>query len=352
MTQSYAQFIKRWRENPILDVEGYTQLISDMNFNEDEEIEYEKLPLQILYLNLPIITDGVASVKVVAIIQADNFALIVPDNVHSIYEALLEDTTEEALAKINSSIELSIDTFGFGTSKPGFLGLVKQVYVEADNNKEPFQLEPSALAKAGKEEEPEEEELPDARRGIFQSPDEKGGNDFEEPGLDFVDTIKKEEAVYSKFTRQTESLNKLEQKLKRHPKVLVNNTYAKYLDEAKAVLMLVIDNKNIYNSLAAIPKKAKEVLSIFGETIRTNKDTQLLDSYIVNHKRVFIVAENSPSNYWIVENEKIDKLDETKATKIVSPIEYIVLPKSSIRRESRKAVPYLKEDKVVFVIKD
>ena len=360
LNKSYAGFIKQWRENPISNIEGYLQLIQEMNFIEDTELEYNKLPLQTKYLVLPIVSvDSLATVKIAYIHQADNFALIVPDKVYESYKKLEKDASEETLVAINSEIELSIDSLGFTTTDNSFIELVKQVYLDCNNAEQAFNLTIDGQIKADEQEDEEEEEenfgsdsSPFAGEEPITDKPKRDSFKFDSPSIEIADTLEKEEAVYSQFSARTKALKKLENKLSKQPAVLTKNTYVKYLGENKNALAIIVDNKNIYNSLAAVPKKAKEVISLFGEAIRNNKDTQIVDSFIIDNQRVFIITENTHSNFWIVENETIEELDKaTKSSKtIIVPTKYITLPKSSVRKESRKAVPVLKEDKVAFQI--
>ena len=90
-------------------------------------------------------------------------------------------------------------------------------------------------------------------------------------------------------------------------------------------------------------------MSAIGETIRKNKYTQLVDSFIVEGKRYFIIAEDIGNNFWISEQDELKRIEAaSKNTILPLQDEIIILKKSSVREESRKLRPYILRDQIVF----
>jgi len=344
---SFAKFIKEWRNNQISNVDGYKEILATLNMTEDIDLDYNKLPVQISFIKMPIITGGIANVKVVLIVQADNFALIIPENVYDSYE-VIEDNSAE-IQSINLGLQLSIDSAGFDSSDVDYQNMVKRAYITADNSSPAFELLGVAKVNADNKVEDEESGIgsPADKLGEIGSMDKSPEPVFEEPsGLEFDDEIAKNQEAYSKFSKDTNSLEKLLEKLKAAPTVISDNVKAKYIGESKNLLMLLVDNKSVYKSFINIPRKAKETISKFGETIRLNADTQIIDTFLVSGNRAFIVAEYVANNYWLVEGEE-NSNEELSGKKII-PKRLIKLTKSSVREESRKFKPTTYNGKIAF----
>jgi hypothetical protein len=134
--------------------------------------------------------------------------------------------------------------------------------------------------------------------------------------------------------------------------VIRENVRTKFLNKSKSILVIEVDNKAIYSRLSHVPKLAKRLLTVFGETIRLNGGTQLVDSFTKNNKRYFVISESVGNNFWVVNSDKLDILD--KESGFVEPIQdkIIRLNRSSIRKESKKKVPYFKNSRIVYVSKE
>lgn len=337
---SYAKFIKAWRENLISNVDGYREIIEEVGMTEDSELEYSKMPVSISYYKFPIISDGIASVKVVYLSQADNFVLITPENVYDVYTLLLEDPSE--IKAVNIGLQLSVDSAGFDTDDAEFQKLIQKAYIAAGNSSPAFELSSAVKADVEDKSEEEESEIEPSLGGKnfgdeIEQTDEMSnkGPIFKEPkGFEADEEITKNMEGYSKFSNTTKSLHNLLENIKKSPAIVSENVYAKYLGESNNVLMLVVDNKSIYRSFINMPKKAKDTLTKFGESIRLNKDTQIVDSFVKDGKRAFVIAEYVGNNFWVVEGET--PLKESIYNKRIVPKEVITLKGSSVRAESRK----------------
>ena len=116
------------------------------------------------------------------------------------------------------------------------------------------------------------------------------------------------------------------------------------------VYALEVDNKSIYESYGAINKRAKEILTTIGETIRESKDIQLVDSLMVDGKRLFIIAETNNSNLWYAATDKVVTLTENKGSIIVpSKRDLIKLERTNVRVENRKHKAYIYGNNIAFL---
>jgi len=157
------------------------------------------------------------------------------------------------------------------------------------------------------------------------------------------------ESAYKKFKKQGTYLESLKNRLYEKANPAMRKNIRVKIQEN--VLVIEVNNKNIYNHYATIPAFAKRLLTNFGEAIRTNERTQLVDTFSKDGKRYFVIAEDIANNYWYVINEDMDKLDEKEDYIRPSLGGVAKLRRSSIRKESRSIIPYKMGRKIVFVNK-
>ena len=63
------------------------------------------------------------------------------------------------------------------------------------------------------------------------------------------------------------------------------------------LLVVKMNNNNIYESLKEVPQLAKDLISRAGEIIRKNNNTQLIESLNIDKQRFFIIAEANKQNF-------------------------------------------------------
>ena len=153
--------------------------------------------------------------------------------------------------------------------------------------------------------------------------------------------------AFESFKKETKSLEKLINKLYNS----VGNKIKPLIKVAtlkENLLLFEVNNTEIYQTLREIPTFAKGTISFIGETIRTNKDTQLVDTFTTKDKRYFVVAEAVNNNFWYVEGEKLAKssLNENKIKPLKENI--IKLSKSSVVNRKYDAIK--DGDTIYFVI--
>lgn len=354
--KSYAQLLQEISRLETKNSEALLELISTVGFSEDTEVLFNSLPVRVLYKQIPAVVAGNLLVKVVVLEQGGNVALIVPEQVAQVYEDT--EKNPKVLTEKNISLALYAEVYGFDTSNKKLQDLLKNTYLSAGNAMQAFDLVGIDVV-----EEPEA-----ASGGDFggmpmlnniEAPEPAPVSDFDLPAntpdisvdTNSFDEIKENLDVYKKFKRQNKSLVNLVVSLKENAtKILSKNIKFKLLNESKNLLLIEVNNKNIYESFPKAKSVAKQTITKLGEAIRKNKDTQLVDSFIKNGKRYFVVAENIANNFWVVNNENLNKISDKEKTYIV-PIqkEVLTLKRSSVRKESRSNIPYKEGNVVVFV---
>jgi tetrahydromethanopterin S-methyltransferase subunit A len=332
---SYAQLVKLLSGTELEDTEALLKELENFSFIEDESTLYNKLPMAVYYKQLPAVIDSDVLVKVVLLQQADGLALVVPENVVEAYQDLIKDAT--LIVEKNNNISLYAEIYNFDSTDKNLQDLIKSVYISCGNELKPFDLK-NDLAQKQKETSEENNEPGQDDAPLF------------EPIVDSLpemEEIQVNEEAYKKFKKQSNVIEKfLEHMYEKSNNILKKNVKVLFF---KKVLIIEVNNKNVYQTYEKSPVVAKKLLSNFGEAIRKNKNTQLLDSFSKNGKRYFVVAENIANNYWYVANEEIEKLNDQAV--YIEPISknVIKLNSSSVRKESRKLVPFKKGKKIVFV---
>jgi hypothetical protein len=337
--KSYAQLIQMLSNTNLEDIDAFLADLKNLSFIEDEDTLYNKLPMSVFYKQLPAVVNGDILIKVVILQQAEGLALIVPENVVQTYRDLIE--SPEMLAEKNSNVSLYAELYNLDSGDPKLQEIIKSVYISSGNEIKPFDLKDDlAQEKKEKEEGEEESETPEA-------PSEDFIFDEIEEDLPEMADIEVNEEAYKKFKKQSNALETLIEKLyEKSNAVLKKNVRSKM---HKKVLVIEVNNKLVYQSYEKVPAVAKKLLSNFGEAIRKNKSTQLIDSFSKDGKRYFVVAEHVANNYWYVKDEDIDVLNENELHIEPNSRTVVKLNKSSIRKESRKIAPYKKGKKIVFV---
>ena len=344
---SFIKFYDEWKIANITAIETFRELPEKLNLSEAADSEYNGMPLNVYVGKVPIITGGDATVKVLYLEQANSAAIVLPQEIPNIYKKL--ESNPEAIKSVNLNLELYVEILGFDSNDNEFEKIVKKLYLSTLDSSPAFEL-----TKEEKEDNIEGDERGSQERNSGRPPvkpdfspeDTFGGvagDAFEEEP-----EIKDNMESYKKFKNQTGSMDKLLFELTKHPTIVKENLKIKYLGENKNVLVIEQDNENIYGTFVNLPKAAKSTMTRIGETIRKFKGVQLVDSFIKNNKRYFVIAEYAGNNYWVSEEDSID--EKPLGKKIESPIQedIIILKKSSVRPESRKIVPHSNGKSILF----
>lgn len=350
-TKSFAQLLKSLFNSNLLNVKQLFSVINSIDFIDDATELYNNLDIQLAYAQLPVVVSGDVLVKVLLLKQADSIVLAFPQDILETYKVLKEDPN--LLNDKNTNFSLYAEIYGFDSKDDVLQQLIKKAYLYTGNNLPPFEL----IGELAAQKDKAQEDTPDSFGGgpfnvsPFDNTSSSELSDFGESDIDLGDpNIEVNAESYSKFKKQTNSLNKLLNKIKNtSPSLVRENIKIKHINN---VLLIELDNKAIYETLKVFPKLAKNIISEAGELIRTNKGTQLLDSFSLDNKRYFTLAESTGNNFWITKNESIPVLRESKA--FTKPIQddIIVLNRSTIRRESRNYKPCKLKDEIVYVRKD
>jgi len=351
---SYAQLVKALSDLEIKNSETLLDTVTKVGLVESDDTNYNNLPLKVMYKQIPAVINGELLVKIVVLQQGDKLAIVVPENVSKIYEDIKEVDNKEIsktmLSDFNINLALYAEVYGFSTDSSKFADIIKTTYLSTGNFTKAFELVGEDIVEEEKEEEDSfGSELPSSDDFGGDSDDfDFGDMEMDTPAEDFEEITENAKA-YKKFTNVSKSLNTLANKIKvEATEVLKANTKFKYLNKDKTVLVVEVDNKKIYNAFPKSKNIAKQTISKLGENIRKNRDTQLLDSFIKDGRRYFVLAENHDRNFWIVSRERLDQ--PTEGTEVVQPIQrgIIRLAKSNIRKESRLNKPYRIDKKIVF----
>lgn len=350
--ESYAQLINALSGHELADIEALLAELKEMTFIEDEDVLYNKLPMAVYYKQLPAVYDADVLVKVVIMQQGEGIILVVPEDVVSTFQDLSENP--EDIVQKNNDISLYAEIYNLPSEDEKLHDLIKEVYLNAGNGIKPFDLTDELARKEDDEDEDgegsERDDIDFDMGGADDDFDDEGFEDIDAE-LDDLDDFVANESAFKKFRKHGSYLEKLEAKLyEKANDVMRKRVKTKYFEN---VLVIEVDNKNIYNNYSTVPAFAKRLLTNFGEAIRTNERTQLVDSFAKDGKRYFVVAEDVANNYWYVINEDMEKLDEEKGDYIRPNLDNVAkLRRSSVRKESRSIVPYKKGRKIVFINKN
>ena len=347
---TFMQLFKEWAVVDITQENIVKNLFKDDDFNFVDEggFEYGGLPITVKYSYLPIITDGIASVKLVTLEQGDKFAVIIPVNVPETYIILQDDLGK--IDDVNTDYNLAVEFYNFEAGQQ-LSDFASMVYTSIGEESPAFKLTPQ-----GEIDLHLEGDGADTEQGLGNTNVPMGGGsdfDFEAEdsiSLSEVPDIDANLEAFSKFkdydgkvlTETKDLLRKLPNTLRENIKLIrINNSN---------VYALEVDNKSIYESYGAINKRAKEILTTIGETIRESKDIQLVDSLMVDGKRLFIITETNNSNLWYAATDKVVTLTENKGSIIVpSKRDLIKLERTNVRVENRKHKAYIYGNNIAFL---
>ena len=345
--ESYAQLAKHILSINMLDTQAISDLLEGLNFVEDIDLIYNNQDLGVLYKQLPIVANGEVLVKVVLLMQAGNFILVIPQKITETYNLLLEEP--ELIEDKNSDISLYAEVYGFNAKDPELEALIKRAYLEAAERLPAYELT-SDLEREAEEAEAEEESAASSGTDIPDFSEDLGDFDDIEAQLDNValeddPDLSINMEAYKAFKRSTDALPNLIAKLSKQPTVVKENIKLRYLHN---VLLIKLENKTIYESLGAHPAIAKKVISNAGELLRTNEDTQLVDSFTIKGNRFFVVAE-AVNNFWYTEADELTNI--RKKDKVIKPLNenIIKVGKTSIRKENRKYKIAELDGQLVFI---
>ena len=356
---SYVQLAKLLASEEVEDISRIVEILNKASFIEDDEIMYAGRSAQIYYKQLPIVINDEIKVKIVLLTQADSMALIIPEKVSETYEELKEHP--ESIIEVNKNLTLYAEVYHFNSTDAKLHDVIKAAYLSAGDSLRAFDIPKEVEDSARDDKEAgDDEDSTDNFDDMFK--DDTGNDDlgldkdefdFEEPTDDVGDFSEFEENAtqYKSFKNQTEALSKLVHKLYRKvDKDIREFVKVKYYGEAKSVLIFEVDNHAIFNKYKRVSKVAKSIMTAIGESIRLNKDTQLLDSFIQNNKRYFIVAEDVSNNFWVAKDDVLTEVVSQVVSTSVEPIqdEIIKLSRSSVRFEARRRKPFTHGGKIVF----
>lgn len=328
---------------------GLVQLIESLEFSESEELLYNNLPLAASFVQLPIVEDGDAYVKIVKLQQAENYVLIVPQKVVEAYNLISEDA--EIVAELNREIDLYAEVDGFDEKDPELTKIIKTSYLNLGNRLPAYELTAQAKGTVKDKDKEPEDDTSDLENFDFE---DTGYEDFENADADAFDDfltdaeVENNEEAFNRFTGNKNNFKQLVHKLYiNSPELIRENTKIKM---HKNLLIVKINNKNIYESLSNIPKLAKSLITEAGELLRKNNDTQLVDSINVNKQRFFIIASAKKNNFWKTTKDTLDIV--TSRSTYIKPLQknIITLGSSNIRVEARKYRPALDmNNQLVFI---
>jgi len=356
--KSFAQLVKQLLNSNLLSKEQFFNIINSLDLIEDSVDIYNNFDIQVYYTQLPVIVAGDVLVKIVLLKQANDVALVFPQNVIDTYEVLTEDP--ETLALKNTEFSLYAEVYGFNSDNAELQNLIKRAYLYAGNSLATYELT-GALAKEKEKKDQDKSKDTEGSLGLgdgvsmpttgasdpanffsdIKAPTDAGSsNVFLDPNMQV------NEEAYKKFKKQTTALENLLKKLHAEtPRIIRENIRKKFYHN---ILVIEVDNKSIYEALSMLPGVAKKLISETGELIRKNNGTQLIDSFNLNNKRYFTVAEAAGNNFWIVEGEKLPKAES--GSRVTKPIQdnIIRLSRSQVRHESRSYKPFIINNEIVY----
>lgn len=364
--ESYVQLAKILSSEEVKDIQEVVAILNKASFYEDDEIMYSNRPAQIYYKQLPIVDGAEILVKIVLLTQADSLALIIPEKVAQVYQELTEDPS--LIIEKNKDLALYAEVYNFNSNDAKLHDIIKTAYLSAGDSLRAFDMPQEMEDQALKDKENEGEEGEggdDLDTGFDDDFDSGGGSDnfdamfgdggssdFDEidAGAEDFAEVNENKLMYESFKKQTSVLEKLSADLfNKADKDIRSYIKTRLIGENKNLLMIEVNNKAIFDKYRRIPKVAKSIMTAIGESVRRDNDTQLVDSFMKDSKRYFIIAENLGNNFWITENDKMKSL-AVYDDKVMLPIqeEIITLKRSSVRMEARKLTPYLDSDNILF----
>lgn len=365
--ESYVQLAKILSSEDVTDIKEVVAILNQASFLEDDEIMYDNRPAKVFYKQLPIVANDEIKVKIVLLTQADSLALIIPEGVSDVYEILVDDPSK--IIEVNKDLSLYAEVYNFNSNDPKLHDIIKTAYLTAGEYLRAFDI-PQEMEDQASQEEGEDGEGGDDLDSDFSDFDDDfdtggdnfenmfgdgGSADFDEMGDDFdnFEEVNENAHMYESFRKQSSALEallveldtKVESKLHKYIKY-------KFLKDGKGrnnLLALEVNNKELFDKYQKVPKLAKRIMTSIGEHIRRDDFTQLVDTFIKENKRYFIIAENLGNNFWITENDHMEVLGDYNG-ELYDPIqdEIITLRRSSVRMESRKLKPYVDSNKILF----
>lgn len=358
--KSYAQFIKEITNEDIKDFKGFLSITEHFELVESQETTFNNLRMSVLFKQLPVVSDANLLVKVVAVVQGESIAFMMPKNAADIYVALKE--SPDSIASKNVSLELYGEVFGFDVKDASFIDAVKNSYLSAGNAAPAFEFKNPELEEKENPEE-QDEALEQPKRPIIaeEIPSDAGIEDapeFEPPFEKIGATpgnsgLERNMESFKNFSKTGKHLEHLLKDLSEStPSVLKNYTKYKFIGENDAILVLEVDNRAIIERFKNKADIAKKALSNYGESIRNYKNTQLIDSFIEDGKRYHVIAEAAGNNFWVVDGEGLLSPSEMdiKSDVIIPLKESVIrLRASSVRKDSRKYIPAMVKGEIVFL---
>lgn len=336
---SYTQLIRQLKQLNILNTNELSGILDSVSFITDSKKEYKNIEFDVSYAQLPIILDSDIKVKLVKLSHEDGVILVLPNNISDSYETIKD--TPEALTEVNTSLSLYAEVLGFDSNDPILQDLIKKAYLSAGNSLAAFEA-PEVEVKQDEEMVDEFGGLPD----IGMTPDESLA-DFV-PMDDFaIDDLEGNFEALNKFSCKTNSLNEFINSIKKNsPSLIKENIRMARLNN---ILILEVNNKNIYKQLKSTPNISKTILRRFGEYLKAQENVQLIESYNANDKRYFVFAEHASNNYWYTEQDELKPVEKSLAYVVPKKDKLLVLKNSNIRLTERKAEPRLLDGRIVFI---
>lgn len=342
--ETFAQLIKILvsEDHPYAD--RVEEIVKLANFIENDEVRYNNLPVAVHFVQIPVILGSEILVKVVFLRQADNYILIIPENVNEVFKRLLESPA--LLVDENLNLDLYAEVFGFDTDDQKLIELIKTSFLGAGNAVKAFDFA-TEQKKEDKEDYDTADEQPTGGSKTMEDSFDTGG--FEDFG-DVIEDIPEVDTnleSYKKFKNFKKSVYKaLKTVYNNSSQVIKNNVKVGFIKPENAVAVIEVNNKEVYTKLKNSPKIAKQTLTEFGQALRNDKSIQLLDSFIKSGKRYFVITETG--NFWTVKHERLSELGDD--TNYIDPIQsnIVRLERSEIRQDARTLVPYRKNKKIVF----
>lgn len=355
-TVSYVSLYKHLENISLVNEESFRKVFDEVQFKEEVGYEYNSLPIYVGWEYIPVVVDGLIEIKILKLEQGNGIAIILPEHVAATYKALEEDITK--LDTYNKNLDLVGDLYGLDEKDPELLDLIKKLYVNVGDRAEAYRL----TAEGENLQDTAQDTKDDAGMGFgddslgLGAPGENrsfGDIPKADTPVEEAPEIVANEEAYKRFKKDTKSLSMLQNKLyNKVPLVIREHITTKYVADEK-ILLVNVNNKAIYETFNTLPKHARAQITEIGEFLRLNENTQLVDSFKYLEGRIFVMAENSHSNIWMVKNEEIKTFNEKRdKTLYISKKDAIIeLERSNIRQENRRFVPRDKEGNTVFSVR-
>lgn len=353
---TYVTLYKHLEDITNLNEETFRDTFKDLQFHEEIGVEYNSLPIYVGWTYVPVITDGIANVKLLKLEQGGNIAIILPEQVATTYKRIEEDPTK--IDEIIQDIDIVGDVYGFDENDKELYDLIIKMYLNVGDSAPAFILNQEGELQYEEEKEGQDREEDGDRDTLGGFGGGRGGLDRDinksfasvdkgtNSGLDIElePEIEPNLEAFKRFSNDTQALELLIERLHNTtPRALRKHIRTKYIAESK-VLVIEVDNKSIYDELDSLPKHARAQISNIGELLRTDEETQLLDSFRRDRGRVFVLAENTLGNAWVVRGEPEQEVGEknTKRLYISRKNDIIVLERSNISQNNRKFIVELR----------